>query len=120
LVNHVFVGYIEELLQLDVVRWLEELVSKPRLVFTSNSMIAQMSAAAGGGGIVVLPTFAVRADLADLVRILPQLQGRRDLWLSSHPDMQGVARIRTLRQFLEDLVARDADAFVTAQAGPAR
>lgn len=110
LAAHAFVGYIEELVQVDAVRWLEELVPAPRLVFTSNSMIAQMSAAAGGSGMVVLPGFAVNGA-SGLVPVLPGLQGRRELWLSGHPDMRGVPRVRAVVAFLRGLIERDAGLF---------
>ena len=110
LAAHAFVGYIEELVQVDAVRWLEELVPSARPVFTSNSMIAQMAAAAGGCGLVVLPGFAVQAG-SGLVPVLPELQGRRELWLSGHPDMRGAPRMRAVAAFLRDLVLKDPGLF---------
>jgi len=114
--THAFVGYIEELVQVDAVRWLEDLVATPRLVFTSNSMIAQMSAATGGLGVVTLPTFAAE-QASGLVPVLPSLRGRRELWLSGHPDMRGVPRIKAVAGFLKALVARDAGLFEPLPAG---
>lgn len=103
--DHSFVGYIEELVQVDAVRWLEELVAEPRLSFTSNSMIAQIGAARSGLGIVCLPSFSGAAELG-LAQILPGLlEGRRELWLSVHNDMARVPRIRTVTKFLSELIA---------------
>ena len=113
LAAHAFVGYIEELVQVDAVRWLEELVPAPRLVFTSNSMIAQMAAASGGLGIAVLPSFAVQGA-PGLVPVLPDLRGQRELWLSGHPDMRGVPRVRAVSAFLRALIAGDAALFGAA------
>jgi DNA-binding transcriptional LysR family regulator len=107
LAGHVFVGYIEELVQVDAVRWLEELVPEPTLVFTSNSMIAQLGAARGGVGIVCLPSFSGAAKLG-LSQVLPRVaEGRRELWLSVHPDLAGAARIKTVTAFLGELIAAD-------------
>ena len=104
LVDKVFVGYIEELVALEAVHWLRELVDFARLVFTSNSMIAQMQAARGGLGIVALPSFAV-AEFPDLIPVLPDtLRGYRDLWLSSHPDTARLPRVSRLRQFLKQMI----------------
>ena len=47
LAEHDFVGYIEELLSIDAVRWLDDLVQNPRMVFHSNSILAQCNAAIG-------------------------------------------------------------------------
>jgi molybdate transport repressor ModE-like protein len=105
--RHSFVGYIEEFVLLDAVRWLEELVPDPRLVFTSNSMISQLGAARGGLGIVCLPSFS-GADQVGLVKVLPNtLMGRRELWLTAHSDLAGSPRIKAVTDTLQDLIARD-------------
>jgi DNA-binding transcriptional LysR family regulator len=105
--DHSFVGYIEEFILVDAVRWLEELVPSPRLVFTSNSMISQLGAARGGLGIVCLPSFS-GADEAGLVGVLSDtLGGRRELWLSVHTDLAGSPRIKTITDTLQDLIASD-------------
>ncbi|TCG08126.1 hypothetical protein BZM27_14600 [Paraburkholderia steynii] len=62
-------SYVDDLISLDTVRWLDELISLPKWSFRSSSMLAQMFAAAEGAGIVMLPSFA-RAERFGLVRIL--------------------------------------------------
>ncbi|VVP15729.1 HTH-type transcriptional regulator HdfR [Pseudomonas fluorescens] len=105
--QHKFVGYIDDLIQIDAVRWLEEVVSKPDLVFQSTSMLAQMFAAAAGVGIVLLPDFAdagrfgLRRVLGDEVRVT------RDLWLSVHRELRYVPRIKAAVSFLENLLLKD-------------
>jgi DNA-binding transcriptional LysR family regulator len=107
LIRHDFVGYIEEFVLLDAVRWLEELVPDPRLVFTSNSMISQLGAARGGLGIVCLPSFS-GADQAGLIKILGDtLAGRRELWLTVHSDLAGSPRIKAVSDTLQTLIAGD-------------
>jgi DNA-binding transcriptional LysR family regulator len=107
LAGHSFVGYIEEFVLVDAVRWLEELVPDPRFVFTSNSMISQLGAARGGLGIVCLPSFS-GADQAGLVKVLPNaLTGRRELWLTAHTDLVGSPRVKAVTDTLQDLIARD-------------
>lgn len=108
LARHAFVGYIEELVVVDAVRWLEELVPDPQLVFTSNSMISQLGAARGGLGIVCLPSFSGAAQ-SGLVKILPNaLQGQRELWLSVHADLAASPRIKVVTDTLQSLIAGDA------------
>jgi DNA-binding transcriptional LysR family regulator len=107
LVNHDFIGYIEEFVVLDAVRWLEELVPDPHLIFTSNSMIAQLGAARGGLGIVCLPSFS-GADEFGLEKVLANdLVGHRDLWLSVHTDLAGSPRIKAVTETLQKLIASD-------------
>ncbi|MDC7744574.1 MULTISPECIES: LysR family transcriptional regulator [Rhizobium] len=104
--KHRFVGYVEELVQVEAVRWLEELVPHPIFSITSNSMIAQMFAAAGGAGIVALPEFALGIRTG-LVKVLPDLRGRREVWLSVHQDIANLSRIRAVVKFLKDLLHAD-------------
>ncbi len=107
LADHAFVGYIEEFVLVDAVRWLEELVPDPRLIFTSNSMIAQLGAARGGLGIACLPSFS-GADEVGLVKVLPgALKGHRELWLSFHTDLAGSPRIKAVTDTLQSLIAND-------------
>ena len=65
------VDYIEDLLEIDAVRWLNDVVQSPKVSFYSNSIIAQCAAAVAGAGIVMLPTF-VAAGVDGLVRVIPE------------------------------------------------
>jgi DNA-binding transcriptional LysR family regulator len=105
--QHRFVGYVDDLIQLDAVRWLEDAIDNPPIAFHSTSMIAQMFAAAAGAGIVMLPTFA-RAERFGLVRILAeQVQVTRDVWMSAHQYLRRVPRITAVAAFLAEVMKRD-------------
>jgi DNA-binding transcriptional LysR family regulator len=107
--RHRFVGYIDDLIQLDAVRWLNELVPQPTMSFQSNSMLAQMTAAASGLGMVLLPKFSVIKE-DSLIPVLP-LKARvtRDLWLSVHNDLQYSDRIRVVVAYLRNLLRNKQD-----------
>lgn len=105
--HHSFVGYIDDLIQLDAVRWLDDAISSPSISFHSTSMLSQMFSAAAGGGIVMLPAFA-KAERFGLVQILTeQIDVRRAIWMSSHQYLQRVPRIRAVASFLTEIMARD-------------
>ena len=105
--EHTLVGYIADLIQLDAVRWLDEVIAHPQIDFHTSSMLAQMFAAAAGGGIVMLPLFA-RAERFGLCEILAgQVDVRREIWLSSHRYLQRVPRIRAVASFLKEIIGRD-------------
>jgi DNA-binding transcriptional LysR family regulator len=106
LVNHVFVGYIEDLLSIHAVRWLDELVTAPKMSFTSNSILAQSNAAAGGLGIVLLPTF-VGAHVSSLQRVLPEVSVLRDVWVSVRSEQRYQPRIKTVTRFLRSIFEED-------------
>jgi DNA-binding transcriptional LysR family regulator len=112
--RHVFVGYIDDLLAIDAVRWLDEVILSPRMSFQSNSVFAQCNAAAHGMGIALLPTF-VAAGVRGLERILPNISIRRDVWASVRTEHGHLARIKTVLDFLKYIFARDA-AFLEGRA----
>jgi DNA-binding transcriptional LysR family regulator len=105
--KHAFITYIDDLIQLDSVRWLDDIIKKPPISFHSNSMIAQMNAAAGGLGLVLLPSFAV-AGRDDLVPVLHRkMSTARELWINVHTDLQFVPRIRAVSSFLKSTFKAD-------------
>ncbi|PPD15867.1 MAG: LysR family transcriptional regulator [Methylobacterium sp.] len=105
--NHHFATYIDDMIQVDAVRWLEDIVSDVPVVFHSNSMIAQMNAAASGLGIVALPRFAGLSNDA-LVQVLPEeAVTNRDIWVNVHQDLQFAPRLRALVQFLKQQIKTD-------------
>jgi len=107
--EHWFVSYIEDLIQVDSVRWLADVIEEPRIAFHSNSMIAQMNAAAGGLGIVLLPSFAC-VGRPDLIPVLPDgASTTREVWLNVHSDLQFAPRIRAVRTFLRSTLKQDPD-----------
>ncbi|MFP6560164.1 LysR substrate-binding domain-containing protein [Paraburkholderia sp. B3] len=105
--KHMFVGYIDDLIQLDAVRWLDETIDHPEINFYSSSMLAQMFAAAAGAGIVMLPAFA-RAERFGLVGVLQQdIHVHRDVWISTNQYLHRVPRIKAVLAYLGEIFAVD-------------
>jgi DNA-binding transcriptional LysR family regulator len=114
LAKHTFITYIDDLIQLTSVRWLDDIIKKPPISFYSNSMIAQMNAAAGGLGLVLLPSFAITGR-NDLVPVLHEkMSTTREVWINVHTDLQFVPRIRAVSSFLKSTFKADP----TMQASP--
>ena len=112
--RHMFVGYVDDLLAIDAVRWLDEVIMTPRFSFQSNSVFAQRNAALQGMGIVLLPTF-VASGVPGLERILDdEISIRRDVWVSARTEHGHLARIKAVMAFLKDIFARDVD-FLTGK-----
>lgn len=105
--QHVFVDYIEDLVAIDAVRYLGELIERPRVAFHSNSIVAQQQAAIGGLGLVMLPVFAAAGERRLQRVAIPGMSVKRDLWLSVHRDLQASPRIRVVTRFVAGLVAAD-------------
>ncbi len=105
--NHVFVGYIEDLLAINAVKWLDDIIAAPKMSFHSNSIIAQCSAAACGLGIALLPTF-VGAGVEGLQRILSdQIFTSREIWVSVRTEQSHLTRIKGVIQFLKHIFHHD-------------
>ncbi len=109
--KHHFVTYIDDLVQLEAVRWLDDVLLQRETTFTSSSMIAQMVAASRGAGLVLLPRFSV-SHFPGLVRIdLPDLVVTRSLWISAHDDLQPTPRVKAVTEFIRGLIRRDTSSF---------
>ncbi len=106
------VTYIDELVQIPAVRWLNEAVPEPHGQFTSTSLIAQFQSTVAGMGVAMLPTFVGETD-DRLVRVLPdQVRVMRDIWLAVHDDIAHVRRVRQTVSFLKNLFVEHADYLV--------
>lgn len=104
-----FVTYVEDLIQLNAVRWLSEVIDNPKVVVCSSSMVAQISFAEAGAGLVLLPRFSVSPSsclklvLPDVVRV------RRPLFLSAPRDLCEIDRVNTVMSHIRTIVEQDCD-----------
>lgn len=105
--HHDFIDYIGDLIQIPDVRWLSDVIRKPRVVFRSSSLVAQYHAVRAGIGIAMLPSFVAAHDPALLVVLDGRLSVKRDFWLSVHQDLQHTARIAEVSKFLKGIIQQD-------------
>ncbi len=105
--QHQFVSYVDDLIQLNTVRWLEEAIKNPHVVFHSSSMIAQLFAAAEGGGIVMLPAFSNAERFGLRPVLLDAFEVKRTIWMTVHRERCFMPRIKAVQKFLKDILARD-------------
>lgn len=88
--------------------WLAEHAPEARVVLRSNRQETLIEAVRLGFGLGILPCLVADADLK-LQRVLgPDRVFTRELWLLSHPDVQGSHRVRAAVDALAERVARDA------------
>lgn len=105
--THPFVGYIDELIDLPDLRYLEQVAPAARTVFRSSSIAAQQAAVTAGMGLGVLHVFTAEADVR-LVRLLPtEIEVIRSYWLVLHADQQRLPRVRAAIEFLDEIVAEN-------------
>lgn len=91
--DHMFIGYIEDLLFDQDLRFLEEIDPNLTTRFKSSTVIGQTKAIACGAGIAAIPYFMAHQE-EGLVHLLPEIQFKRNFWLQVNPDTRQLARIR--------------------------
>jgi DNA-binding transcriptional LysR family regulator len=107
--RHTFIGYVDELLFSDRLRYLDGLVQPARVVFRSTSVLAQYQAALGGQALTILPCFLAAQDerlepvLADSVLVT------RSFWMYCHEDLRRTRRVMALWDYLKQAVALNRD-----------
>jgi len=105
--NHTFIGYVDDLVFSEELRYLEQIVTADRVSYRSTNVVAQCSAVRQGTGLAVLPCF-LASPHADLVPVLEdQVLFKRSFWLVTPEERHNLARIKALRQFVKDVAERN-------------
>jgi DNA-binding transcriptional LysR family regulator len=81
-------------------KWLEANIRDDRIAVKVNGMTGIVEAIAAGLGVAIIPCFTGenRADLARLSPPVPEAASA--LWVLTHPDLKGAARIRAFMDFV--------------------
>jgi DNA-binding transcriptional LysR family regulator len=107
--RHTFIGYVDELLFSDRLRYLDDLVQPSRVSFRSTSVLAQYQAALGGQALAILPCFLAAQDarlqpvLADAIRVT------RSFWMYCHEDLRHTRRVMALWDYLKQAIELNRD-----------
>lgn len=102
--SHPLVWYIDELIDLPELRYLDQIANGLPTVFRSTAVVAQQNAVAAGLGLGILHAFSAEPD-PRLVRVLPgAICIERTYWLTVHADQKHLPRVRAVAQFLSDIV----------------
>jgi DNA-binding transcriptional LysR family regulator len=111
-----WVGFDERIAHFQIAKWFREALPQVRPRLRLDSMPALLEAAAAGIGAALLPTFAGSQE-PRLLRVTPPIEGpEMGLWLLSHPELRGNARVRALAGFLAQAVPLELERL--ASAGP--
>lgn len=105
--GHTVIGYIDDLMPIGRLKFLDQTLVKPNVVFRSTNVTAQMNACIDGLGLALLPCF-MGDSVSTLVRVLDErVEITNDLWLATHEDTRSLARIDALMSFLSHLLKRE-------------
>ncbi|HET7411903.1 MAG TPA: LysR substrate-binding domain-containing protein, partial [Pararhizobium sp.] len=75
-----------------------------------SSALGQMEAVRAGAGIGILHDFIARKD-AGLVPVLPEKKIRRTYWAIMHESVRDLARVRTVSDYLTEIVRAERGCF---------
>ena len=97
------VSYVDDLLYAPELRYLDEISPRLQPALSSSSIRAQREIVLSDGGIGILPCFMAQG----LERVLPDaVLLQRRFWMSSHRDVSDTARVRAVKRWMRDLVAK--------------
>jgi DNA-binding transcriptional LysR family regulator len=111
LLNHNFIGYMEDMLPTAEHAYLNEINKAIVPNVRISNVFTQLAATQGGVGLCVLPYFMC-ASQPNLVRILPSdIRIFRSYWLVIHSDLRELPRVRATADFIIDSVRNDSQLF---------
>ncbi|AKV03357.1 transcriptional regulator, LysR family [Labilithrix luteola] len=92
-----------------------------RVAFRADSLVALRDAATSGMGVAMLPCYlGDRSPALERVRAEPVPGVTTELWLLTHRDLRGMARVRALMDFLGGALADERDLIEGRRAGAAK
>ena len=101
-----FIGWHSDAETIHAGSWLEAAVPAAAIVYRTNSLINQLSAAKAGIGLAVLPCYlgdgepGIARAMKEPIKAL-----ERELWIVTHADLKGTARIRAFLDLVGDGLA---------------
>jgi DNA-binding transcriptional LysR family regulator len=106
--QHVFVDYVEDLIEISALKWFRDTVGQRHVVFRSTSPLAQLGAVLGGMGIGMFPDYMVEGQ-PSLKAVLPdRVKAEREFWLAIHEDLRNVPRMAAVLNFIKRTIEADA------------
>jgi DNA-binding transcriptional LysR family regulator len=105
--DHRWVGHDASLAHLQSAKWMQKHVPADRVALRVDSLVTLADAVAAGFGVgwLLCPLADARPGLERLQP--PPEEFDTQVWVLTHPDLRGVARIRALTGFLHDALAAD-------------
>lgn len=100
-----FIAWDDSHAHLPAADWLAREHPGCKVALVTSSLPAQIAAVRAGLGLAVIPDFLTLND--DFIRVIPNDQMfSADVWLVTHADLAGSARVRAIADFLSEQVMR--------------
>jgi DNA-binding transcriptional LysR family regulator len=101
-----FIGWAEAAQGIRAARWLADNIPREAVVYRSSSILNQLVAVKAGMGFAVLPCYLGDPE-EEISRATPPIPDlTTELWLITHRDLKGSARIRTFMETVGDGVKK--------------
>jgi DNA-binding transcriptional LysR family regulator len=95
-----WIGFGDPIQNNNGAKWLSQTIRPDRIAVRVNGMTGIVQAIADGLGVAILPCFTGEAR-GDLVRLsAPIPEAASSLWVLTHPDLKGAARVRAFLDFV--------------------
>ena len=88
--------------------WIDKNAPDARVSMRVGDMAVMLECLKAGNGITILPCIVADTE-PSLCRVGDYLEGGTWLWILTHPQLRGAARIRAFNKLMRELVERDAD-----------
>jgi DNA-binding transcriptional LysR family regulator len=108
---HRRVGYVEDLIFTASLNFTGEIMRSWDAAFEISSATGQTEAVRSGVGIGILHDYIAR-QYPELVRLLPETSIRRAYWTTWHESARDLVRVRTVAEFVQELVQQEHDIFL--------
>ena len=109
--QHRRIGYVEDLIFSQSLNFTGEVMRNWNAAFEISSATGQTEAVLSGAGIGILHNYIARQH-PGLVRILPDVSIRRAYWTTFHESARELVRVRTVSDFLQELIAAERHIFM--------
>lgn len=105
--RHTLIGYIDDLLYANELRYLDEIASDLKPAVSSSSIRSQLEMVRAGAGVAVLPCFMAETTEPGLTRLLERtVLITRTFWMSSRRELQQTVRVRRVRNWVQQTVTK--------------
>ncbi len=108
---HPRIGYVEDLIFTASLNFSGEVMRSWDAGFEISTAIGQTEAVRSGAGIGILHDYIARQH-QELIRILPQVSIRRAYWTTYHESARDLVRVRSVIDFLQELVDEERQIFL--------